>query len=189
MGTVRQTPLLGDCEVAGGRLGGTRRGGRPKLRRQRPEFRKEPRMHQANQRPIQSADGSRAKRRYRTCVEMAFACRAQGTPKEAATQGITSFGFAGLDLPPPWAKNAPHMQANAISQTASAKISLDSAGLLMEAATKSGACKDLRGTQHSRLTAYFRNSPAPAPVSTPAPDANGSAPLRVGPAPARHGRG
>lgn len=73
-------------------------------------------MHQANQRPIQSAEGSRAKRRYRTSVDMAFACRAEGTHKEAATQGITSFGFAGLDLPPPWAKNAPHMQANAISQ-------------------------------------------------------------------------
>ena len=112
---VRQTPLLDDCEVAGGRLGGTRRGGRPKRRRQRPEFRKEPRRHQAKQRPIQSAEGSRAKRRYLTRVDLALACRAEDRPKQAATQGIPSFGFAGLALPPPWAKNAPHRQANAIS--------------------------------------------------------------------------
>jgi hypothetical protein len=91
-------------------------------------------MHRANEQPIESADGSRAKRQYQFGEGMACACGAKCTPRGSGNSRLHCVGLAGLDLPPPCAKTLRTSKRRHLSSPLQ-KISLDKVGLLMEAAT------------------------------------------------------
>ena len=92
-------------------------------------------MHRANQQPLESADGSRAKRQYQFGEVMAFACRAKCTPSQAASQGFTSSASPALTCRLIGRRTLRTCKRRHLS-IGLEKISLDKAGLLMEAATR-----------------------------------------------------